>query len=126
MGPGARPTGLGRWLPKGAATALTAPDDGTLPPDALPNTPLARILSSAVGHSTHPVVTPVSTAPGDVWLLCTDGLTKHVPDDRIAQRLREMTSTDQVCHDLVQDALDGGGTDNVTIVVGRRRPRPAG
>jgi protein phosphatase len=99
-------------------------DEGTLPADALPHTPLARILSSAVGHSTRPVVTPFSTAPGDVWLLCTDGLTKHVPDDRIAARLREMTSTDQVCQDLVQDALDGGGTDNITVVVGRRHPHP--
>jgi serine/threonine protein phosphatase PrpC len=30
-----------------------------------------------------------------------------------------MTSAEQVCNDLVQDALDGGGTDNITVVVGR-------
>ena len=30
-----------------------------------------------------------------------------------------MTSARQVCEDLLQDALDGGGTDNITILVGR-------
>jgi serine/threonine protein phosphatase PrpC len=33
-----------------------------------------------------------------------------------------MTSARQVCEQLVQDALDGGGTDNITIVVGRAVP----
>ena len=52
-------------------------------------------------------------------LLCSDGLTKHVPDDRIAERLRAMTSAQQVCEQLLQDALAGGGSDNITIIVGR-------
>ena len=30
-----------------------------------------------------------------------------------------MTSAQQVCEDLLQDALDGGGSDNITIIVGR-------
>ena len=38
------------------------------------------------------------------------------PDPR---RLQTMTSARQVCEDLLQDALDGGGTDNITILVGR-------
>jgi serine/threonine protein phosphatase PrpC len=42
-----------------------------------------------------------------------------VPDERIRERLRSMTSARQVCEDLVQDALDGGGKDNVTVVVRR-------
>jgi protein phosphatase len=52
-------------------------------------------------------------------LLCSDGLTRHVSDDRIRDRLRAMTSARQVCEDLLQDALDDGGTDNITILVGR-------
>jgi serine/threonine protein phosphatase PrpC len=52
-------------------------------------------------------------------LLCSDGLTNHVPDERIRERLRSMTSARQVCEDLLQDALDGGGKDNITIVVRR-------
>ena len=54
-----------------------------------------------------------------VHMLCSDGLTRHVPDELIAERLRSMTSAKQVCEDLLQDALDDGGSDNITVVVGR-------
>jgi len=51
--------------------------------------------------------------------MCSDGLTKHVTDAQIAERLRTMTSAQQVSEALLQDALDGGGTDNISIIVGR-------
>ncbi len=59
--------------------------------------------------------------------MCSDGLTKHVSDERIAERLATMQSSRQVCEQLLQDALDGGGTDNITIIVGRlvRNDRPS-
>jgi serine/threonine protein phosphatase PrpC len=47
-----------------------------------------------------------------------------VPDERTRERLLSMTSSRQVCEDLLQDALDGGGKDNITIVV--RRAVPSG
>ncbi|MGI8400939.1 MAG: PP2C family protein-serine/threonine phosphatase [Gemmatimonadaceae bacterium] len=87
---------------------------------AVRNTPLANVLSSSIGGSqTAPVVSRVPTTWNTVHLLCSDGLTKHVSDDRIADRLRAMTSARQACEELLQDALDGGGTDNVTICIGR-------
>lgn len=87
---------------------------------AVRNTPLANVLSSSIGGSqTAPVVTRVPTTWNVVHLLCSDGLTKHVSDERIADRLRTMTSARQACEQLLQDALDGGGTDNVTICIGR-------
>ena len=80
----------------------------------------AHVLSSAIGgKQTAPVVTRIDRKWNDVGLLCSDGLTKHVSDDRIAERLRAMTSAKQVCQDLLQDALDDGGSDNITIIVGR-------
>lgn len=82
--------------------------------------PLADVLASSLGGpETAPVVTAIEQAWGSVHLLCTDGLTKHVSDERIRERLVGMTSAEQACRDLLQDALDGGGTDNVTIIVGR-------
>ena len=79
------------------------------------------MLSSSIGGSqTAPVVNRVSFRWNNVGLLCSDGLTKHVTDEQIRDRLASMTSARQVCEDLLQDALDGGGTDNVTIIVGRR------
>ena len=52
-------------------------------------------------------------------LLCSDGLTRHVSDERIREVLRGMTSAQQACETLLKDALDGGGSDNITVVVGR-------
>ena len=98
-------------------------DQGVLTRSAAARTPWAHVLSSAIGGSeVKPVVTRVEQDRSYVHLLCSDGLTKHVSDERISQRLRSMTSARQVCEDLVQDALDGGGSDNVTVIVARVRP----
>jgi serine/threonine protein phosphatase PrpC len=84
---------------------------------------LAHTLSSSLGgRQTAPVITRLDNAWGNVLLLCSDGLTKHVSDKRIGERLRSMTSAKQACEDLLQDALEGGGSDNLTIIVGRALP----
>ncbi len=84
----------------------------------------ANVLSSSIGgEQTEPVVTRLRADWHNVHLICSDGLTKHVPDERIAERLAVMTSSRQVCEQLLQDALDGGGTDNITVVVGRSVPK---
>jgi serine/threonine protein phosphatase PrpC len=87
--------------------------------------PLSNVLASSIGGpQTAPVVTRIPISWENIHLLCSDGLTKHVPDERIAERLGAMQSARQVCEDLLQDALEGGGTDNITILVGRAVPRP--
>ena len=93
---------------------------------AVNNTPLTNILSSSIGGpETTPIVKRLPNSWSTTHLLCTDGLTKHVSDERIAERLGQMESAQQVCEQLVQDALDAGGTDNITIVVGRAVPAAA-
>src|SRR5512140_68032 len=83
-----------------------------------------NVLSSAIGgESSEPVITRLRADWDYVHLLCTDGLTKHVSDERIAECLGSMTSSRQVCEQLLQEALDAGGTDNITIVVGRATAR---
>jgi len=60
---------------------------------------------------------------GDVVLLCTNGLTDLVEDDRIAAVLRERQSQqlDAQCQTLVDLALERGGPDNITTVLARYR-----
>ena len=95
-------------------------DQGVLTNATAANTRWANMLSSALGgRQTAPVVTRLDQDWANVGLLCSDGLTKHVPDERIAEQLARMTSARQVCEALLQDALDAGGTDNVSIVVVR-------
>jgi serine/threonine protein phosphatase PrpC len=87
----------------------------------------ASTLSSSIGgRQTAPVVTRIGLEWGNVALLCSDGLCRHVSDDKIRDRLRTMTSSKQVCEDLLQDALDGGGSDNITVVVRRAIRRNEG
>ncbi len=100
-------------------------DQGILTRTDAQNSRLAHILSSAVG-GTHamPVVTHLDNSWRAIWLACSDGLTRHVPDERIRERLLTMASAKQACEALLQDALDGGGSDNITIIVGRAVPAP--
>jgi len=79
---------------------------------------LYNVLSSAVGGDLVPSVGVVDLAAGDVLLLCTDGLTKHVPDERIAELLSSGT-VESMSQALIDAALEGGGSDNVTVLVAR-------
>jgi protein phosphatase len=100
-------------------------DDGVLSATTASNSPLAHVLSSAIGSDkTMPVVTRLDADWRNVHLICSDGLTKHVTDARIAEVLGAMTSAKQAAEQLLQEALDGGGSDNVTIIIGRTTPKP--
>lgn len=86
----------------------------------------SNVLASAIGgEQSSPVVTGVQNDWGMVHLICSDGLTRHVSDERIRERLLAMTSARNACEMLLQDALDGGGRDNITIIVGRTMRRDA-
>ena len=103
-------------------------DRGVLTRSAQHRSPFANVLSSAIGgHATEPVITRIASEWGNVHLICSDGLTRHVDDARITERLHHMTSARECCEQLLADALDGGGSDNITIIVGRavEKPLPA-
>lgn len=55
----------------------------------------------------------------DQVLLCTDGLTDMVEEARINEIIRQSKAPQAVCDELIQAALDGGGRDNVTVVLAR-------
>lgn len=67
----------------------------------------------AVDHHTWPV------RDGDVFLLCSDGLSGMVPDARMAEILRASAPLDAAAHALVAAANDAGGRDNITVVLFR-------
>jgi protein phosphatase len=95
-------------------------DLGVMKAEDAAGTRLAHTLTSSIGGSeSHPKVTRFDMDWGHVLLLCSDGLTRHVSDARIRDVLRSMTSARQACETLLQEALDGGGSDNVTVVIGR-------
>lgn len=96
-------------------------DLGALSPDDARGSPLSNILSQAIGggEELQPAISKIAMEPGDGLVLCTDGLTGHVSDAQILAHLQAAESSQNACHRLVQAALEGGGRDNVTVIVGR-------
>ena len=98
-------------LERGALTAAEAEQS-----------PLSQVLTRAIGgegSELMPEIGQVALEPGDALLLCTDGLTKHVPDAAIAAILASAATATAACQALIAAALEDGGSDNVTAVVCR-------
>jgi len=95
-------------------------DQGVLTQTKAHSTRWAHVLSSAIGgQQAAPTVTRVERTWGSILLLCSDGLTKHVSDEQIAEILGRLVSSKQACDELLQAALDDGGSDNITMIIGR-------
>jgi protein phosphatase len=92
-------------------------DAGRLTPEIARCLHHRHILTQSVGY--HGPVEPDTTTrvvePGDVFVLCSDGLTDPLDDDALA-RIIEGTPIDMLAHVLVEEALKAGTEDNVTVV----------
>jgi PPM family protein phosphatase len=84
----------------------------------------ANVLSSAIGGpQAAPTVNKVPNSWGSIGMMCSDGLTRHVSDERIKEVLSTLKSAKDGCERLLQDALDAGGEDNITVLIGRSVPQ---
>ena len=114
-----RAGGLHR-LTKDHTFAQMLVDCGKLKAGDIPSSRVRHVLTNALGGSSEHVDVDVDLLrleDGDRLLLCSDGLTDLVDDDRIAQTLADAASSADGCAQLVQIALDRGGRDNVTVIV---------
>jgi PPM family protein phosphatase len=94
-------------------------DTGALTLSKADQSPLKHVLTSAVGgDELEPQVESDLCQWDDIMMLCTDGLTKHVSDAEIESILRERGTGETIARRLVDLALDRGGNDNITVVVG--------
>src|SRR5262249_24989816 len=71
--------------------------------------------SNEVGEG--PEVKQLPLQAGDRFVLCTDGLSGVVPDEKILNFFRDATDMEQCADGLVQMALDAGSRDNVSCIV---------
>jgi serine/threonine protein phosphatase PrpC len=94
---------------------------GQLTQEEADRSPFRNVITRAIG--TQPSVTAeiddVVTASGDIFLLCTDGLTRELSDERIAEILRGSSDLEASCHSLVDAANAAGGHDNITCLLVR-------
>ena len=90
--------------------------NGELTPEQAKVHPMKNILTQAVGAVDDIEVETgnFSLQEGDIYLLCTDGLTNMVEDFDIGKILLE---SENPADDLIQSALDNGGHDNISVIV---------
>ena len=112
-----------RQVTRDQTVAQALVDRGALPKEGLSSSPFTHVLVSAIGgKAAKPEITRIDLRhPGLVLLLCSDGLTKHVTDEEIAAEAERMTGSEQLCRALLERALAGGGSDNVTVLAARAR-----
>jgi protein phosphatase len=93
--------------------------EGIVTPEQARNHPIRHGLTMAVGIDSHiaPVVTCLPWTGADTLLLCSDGLTEALEDHEILDVVQASQDTAHVCAQLVQEANERGGIDNVTVIV---------
>jgi protein phosphatase len=81
--------------------------------------PLKNVITRALGTQSRvtPDVFALEIEPGDLFLLCTDGLTRELTDQTIEAMLRDNGSLTEHCANLVEAAKRAGGHDNVTCLL---------
>jgi PPM family protein phosphatase len=94
---------------------------GKLTPEEAAEHPQRSIITRALGPEATVLVDTSSVAvrAGDVLLLCSDGLTSMISEARIAEILRTTSDLEQAGRQLIDDANEAGGRDNITVVLFR-------
>ncbi len=93
--------------------------EGTLSPEEAAVHPQRNIVTRALGVNDRVPVDTLTIEPvaGDRYLLCSDGLFNEVPEPGISAVLHRVDDPAQAADELVRLAVEGGGRDNVTVVV---------
>jgi serine/threonine protein phosphatase PrpC len=100
---------------------------GQLTQDQAERSPLRNVITRAIGtqKTVAPETSEIDLEPGDLLLLCSDGLTRELPDERITGILNEMLNempgghedVEAISERLVEAANAAGGRDNITCIV---------
>jgi len=95
---------------------------GTLAPEAAKTSRMRHVITNVLGGNEPGVRVEFHRAEletGDTIMLCSDGLSSMVSDERIKEILQREAEPEAACRQLVAEANAAGGKDNVTVIVGR-------
>jgi serine/threonine protein phosphatase PrpC len=94
---------------------------GRLTDEQAEDHPQRSIITRALGPEREVEVDTMTyqARPGDVYLLCSDGLTTMIREDQIAATLADAESLDEAVSRLIREANEAGGRDNITVVAFR-------
>ncbi len=101
---------------------------GKLTPEEADEHPQRSIITRALGaeEGVEADSTTWAGRDGDVYLICSDGLTSMIPEAHVAQILAEAPSLASAGRTLIDAANDAGGRDNITVVLFRLEDIAAG
>ena len=94
---------------------------GQITPEAAEHHPQRSIITRALGPEPDVEVDTYTLAgrEGDLFLICSDGLTSMISDDEVGSILRSAGSLDAAADELVRSANQSGGKDNITVILFR-------
>jgi len=95
---------------------------GQMTADEAQISPFRNVITRAVGTraTVIPDIEEVATERGDLFLLCSDGLTKEVSESRLAELLgQDAVDLQETCRRLIEEANAAGGSDNITAIAVR-------
>ena len=83
------------------------------------HSPLKNVITRALGTQSQvtPDIFQIEAEPGDVFLLCSDGLWEMVHDEDLARILAETPNPQAACDALVRAANEHGGEDNISALI---------
>jgi protein phosphatase len=93
---------------------------GVIKPEEVGRNRYRHLVTNLLGRGTVTVhVERIDLQAGDAILLCSDGLTEMLSDERLAAVLESEGDPLEACTSLVAEANEAGGKDNITAVVAR-------
>ena len=95
-------------------------DSGLITPEQARTSQNKNLVTRALGIdlTVEAEIHEYDVLPGDIYLLCSDGLNDMVPDDEIAMTTQMLAANLDLCAmQLIQMANDNGGRDNVSVIV---------
>ncbi len=94
---------------------------GRMTPEQAANHPSKNVISRALGaeQGVEVDMKTIEVEDGTEFLLCTDGITRHVSDNELRQLLLVSNNLDEVCNELKRRCYERGAEDNLTVVVVR-------
>lgn len=100
------------WIARAIQTGVVNPEDAK-------SHPWRHMLLQCLGREDvkSTIAREVEWQPGDRFLICSDGLTEELSDDRIAHHLKGIRNCQHAAQTLIESAKLRGGRDNITIVI---------
>jgi serine/threonine protein phosphatase PrpC len=92
---------------------------GRMTPEQAANHPSKNVISRALGaeESVEADMKTIEVGDGDAFLLCTDGITRHIPDHELRELLQSGRSVEAICTEMKERCYQRGAEDNLTAVI---------